>query len=69
MLIVNIWTTKKWSGRRLAQKVERRTRSMGSKARKYYYYRVTLANGMIISVEDVEIIGSVDEGVDKPKKV
>lgn len=59
MLIIDIGTAGKWSGRRVAQSVKKKKNR----------YRVVLANGTKIFVPDVTIVGEVDGGVDKPKEV
>lgn len=62
MVIVNINTTGKWSGRRIAQKVKRKKKGIDNKTGKtIWYYRVTLANGKTISVENVTILDEVEK--------
>jgi hypothetical protein len=58
MLIIDIGTAGKWSGRRVAQSADK----IHNKR-----WRVILANGQRIFVDDVTIVGEV--GVDKPKEV
>jgi hypothetical protein len=55
MLIIDIGTAGKWSGRRVARSV----------TKKKNQYRVVLANGTKIFVPDVTIIGEVKKKVDK----
>ena len=51
MLIIDIGTAGKWSGRRVAQSVKKKKKR----------YRVVLANGTRIFVPDVTIIRDLDK--------
>lgn len=57
MLLVNIHTAGKWSGRRVVEKVRRKKRDIDKVTKKIiWYYRVTLQGGKTISVDNVEIL-------------
>lgn len=55
MVEIIIGTTGKWSGRRIARSVEY-IKNRKSTAK----YRVVLANGQRIFVEDVEVVGEIE---------
>lgn len=59
MYLVKIDTSGRWSGQRIVTDIQRKTRSIGKKNRKYYYYRVTLVDGTTVSVDNVEIIKKI----------
>jgi hypothetical protein len=57
---VFIGTTGKWSGHRLVKEIKTKFKNKGGGKRKRYY-RVTLMDGKVVSVDDLTILEEIEK--------
>lgn len=60
VMLADIHTTGKWSGRRIIQGFKRKLKHK-IKDKCIWYYRVTLMDGKIVSVDNVDVIKELEK--------